>query len=101
MISLHDAYNQGPEAVREAIRAFGALHPLASGTSGTEPDWATAERHFTHLIEVIMREAIPAQDDAKAIVRRAENEALQLLLALAPVGGYRCPICVMHRRFDL
>lgn len=91
MISLHDVYEQGNEAVREAVRAFGDRHPTALDA---EPDWKTTERHFTHLIEVIMGTAASPQTDPTDIVRRAENEAVQLLLALQTVRRYRCPICV-------
>ncbi|MFE6838575.1 hypothetical protein ACFVFI_27515 [Streptomyces sp. NPDC057705] len=101
MISLHDLYEEGTEAVKEAVRSFGARHPLTVG--GAEPDWKVAEKHFTHLIEVIMGTAAPApaQTVAAASIRRAENEAVQLLLALHPVPDYRCPICVKRGRYPL
>lgn len=99
MISLHDLYEEGTEAVKEAVQSFGARHSLAFGRA--EPDWKVAEKHFTHLIEVIMGTAAPARADTAASIRRAENEAVQLLLALHPVPDYRCPICVMRGRYPL
>ncbi|MFJ8770152.1 hypothetical protein [Streptomyces clavifer] len=101
MITLHDVYEQGNDAVKEAVRAFGARHPLTTDTSATEPDWKAAEKHFTHLIEVIMGTAAPAQPDTSAMIRLAENAAVQLLLALHTQPHYRCPICVKRRRYQL
>ncbi|MFC9534329.1 hypothetical protein ACFT38_27850 [Streptomyces sp. NPDC056975] len=100
MITLHDLHEEGTDGVTDAVLAFGARHPLKPGQSDAEPDWAHAERHFTRLIEVIMGEAAPPQlDDSRdGLVRRAENEARQLLLTLNTVPGYRCPICVKQRR---
>ncbi|MFE1989595.1 hypothetical protein [Streptomyces mirabilis] len=100
MITLHEVYEQGSEAVREAVRAFGARHPLARAAAEAEPDWKTAEKHFTHLIEEIMRMAALGQPPA-GTVRRAENEAVQFLLTLSTVPNYRCPICVKRRRYPL
>ncbi|MFH8775975.1 MULTISPECIES: hypothetical protein [unclassified Streptomyces] len=98
MITLHEVYEQGNEAVKEAVRAFGARHPLGPARSDAEPDWKTAEKHFTHVIEVIMGTAALAEPDTVGTVRRAENVAVQLLLTLHTVRGYRCPICVKKRR---
>ncbi|MFE2993219.1 hypothetical protein [Streptomyces sp. NPDC059262] len=101
MISLHDVYEQGNGAVKEAVLAFGARHPLEPATANPEPDWKRAEKHFTHLIEVIMGAAAPVQADVTATVRRAENETVQLLLALRPLPDYRCPICVKQSWYPL
>ncbi|MFC9498397.1 hypothetical protein [Streptomyces sp. NPDC056982] len=100
MITLHDLHEEGNDRVKDAVLAFGARHPLKPDQPDTEPDWAHAERHFTYLIEVIMGEAAPPQlDDSRdGIVRRAQNEARQLLLTLNTLPGYRCPICVKQRR---
>ncbi|MYW67134.1 hypothetical protein GTY65_24145 [Streptomyces sp. SID8379] len=96
MISLHEVYERGNEAVKGAVRAFGDRHGPASAANSA-PDWNGAERHFTQLIEVIMAAATPAQTDIKGIIRRAENEAVQLLLALHTLPDYRCPICVKRQ----
>ncbi|MGW4985346.1 hypothetical protein [Streptomyces mirabilis] len=77
----------GPETVREAVRAFGARRPLARAAAGAEPDWKTAEKHVTHLIELIMGQAALAQPDATSTVRRAEDAAVQLLLTLDRQGS--------------
>ncbi|MFE6808614.1 hypothetical protein ACFVEN_44225 [Streptomyces sp. NPDC057681] len=100
MITLHDLHEEGNDRVADAVLAFGARHPLKPGQPDAEPDWARAEKHFTRLIEVIMGEAAPPpRDDSwDGLVRRAENEARQLLLTLNTVPGYRCPICVKQRR---
>ncbi|MEU1408486.1 hypothetical protein ABZ471_40395 [Streptomyces sp. NPDC005728] len=96
MITLHDAYKEGSEAVKAAVLSFGARHPLNG--SDAEPDWKRAERHFTYLIEDIMGTAAPPQDSAAVTVHRAENEALGFLLAVNTRPDYRCPICVKRQR---
>ncbi|MFD9286248.1 hypothetical protein ACFWD7_55640 [Streptomyces mirabilis] len=54
--------------------AFGARHPLARrAAAGAEPAWKTAEKHFTHLIELITGQTALAQPDATGTVRLAEN----------------------------
>ncbi|MET7355472.1 hypothetical protein [Streptomyces mirabilis] len=83
------------------MRAFGARHPLARAAAGAEPDWKTAEKHLTHLIELITGQTALAQPDATGTVRRAENGAVQLLVTLDTVANYRCPICVKRRRDPL
>ncbi|MFJ3673382.1 hypothetical protein ACIPSE_43725 [Streptomyces sp. NPDC090106] len=101
MITLHDAYDRGSDDLKAAIRAFAARHPSAgTSASGTEPepDWKTAEKHFIQLTEVIMGAAIPEQPDRNGIVRRAEQEALALLLAVNNRPDFRCPICAMPYR---
>ncbi|MGW6015819.1 hypothetical protein [Streptomyces sp. NPDC055210] len=101
MITLHEAYEQGSGDVREAIRAFGANHPVdgpLSPAAQPEPDWKTAERHFTLLAEVIMGATIPEQPDRTGTVRRAQEEAIAFLLAVNSRASYRCPICVMRNR---
>ena len=98
MITLHQVFEQGTEAVKDAVLAFGARHPLAASPADSEPDWKTAEKHFTHLIEVIMGTTALAQPDSAGTIRRAENEAVQLLLVLATLPNYRCPICVKRRK---
>ncbi|MFJ9417846.1 hypothetical protein ACIRPT_27360 [Streptomyces sp. NPDC101227] len=90
MITLHDVHEQGGEAVKAAVLAFGARHLKASA----ETNWDEAEKHFTHLIEAIMGTAPLPQDSAAATVRRAENEAIGFLLAVNTRPNYRCPICV-------
>lgn len=97
MISLHEVYERGNETVRGAVQAFGDRHgPATAGHA--DPDWSQAETHFTQLIEMIMGSDFSERTDIKGIVRRAENEAVQLLLALHTVPDYRCPICVKQRR---
>ncbi|MCW8382433.1 hypothetical protein [Streptomyces justiciae] len=101
MITLHEAYEQGSDDVKAAIQAFGASHPSTVPTPGAtppEPDWKTAEKHFTQLTEVIMGAAIPEQPDRPSIVRRAEQEAVAFLLAVTQQTNFRCPICVMRYR---
>ncbi|MEU6655957.1 hypothetical protein ABZ904_43025 [Streptomyces sp. NPDC046900] len=94
MISLHEVFERGTDAVKSAVLAFGARHlPDAVGLN-TEPDWKQAEKHFTQLIEVIMGSAATRQPGVAATVRRAENEAIGLLLAFNTVPNYRCPICI-------
>ncbi|MFE7115535.1 hypothetical protein ACFU99_08945 [Streptomyces sp. NPDC057654] len=98
MITLHDVYKQGSETVKAAVLAFGARHPL----DDTEPDWNRTEEHFTYLIEEIMGQAAPRHERAAAtIVRRAEHEAVNFLLAVNNRPDYRCPICVKRRRYPL
>ncbi|MFE2671066.1 hypothetical protein [Streptomyces mirabilis] len=98
MISLHGVYEQGTDAVKAAIRAFGARHLLDAAGPNAEPNWKQAERHFTYLIEDIMGGAAPQQPGAAATVRRAENEAIDFLLVLSTVPDSRCPICVKRQR---
>lgn len=97
MISLHEVFEQGTDAVKAAVLAFGTRHPPQAARPDAEPDWKQAERHFTHLIETIMGTAEP-QPSAAATVRRAENEAIDLLLAFHTLPNYRCPICVKQQR---
>lgn len=97
MISLHDAYEVGSDAVRRAILAFGARHLPEGAGPNAEPDWKRAEKHFTHLIETIMGTAVPSQATTTAIVHRAENEAIGFLLAVNARPHYRCPICVKRQ----
>ncbi|MER0484604.1 hypothetical protein ABR737_40835 [Streptomyces sp. Edi2] len=99
MITLHEVHEQGSEAVRAAVLAFGARHPLDG--PGAEPDWSWAEKHFTYLIEAIMGTAAPPQNSAAAIVRRTKNEAIGFLLAVNTRPNYRCPICVKRQRHSL
>lgn len=96
MITLHDLYEQdGQGAVREAVVAFGARHPLRSGDPDSGTDWKWAERHFTCLIETIMGAAAPPPPGrGDGTVRRAENAAVGFLLAAGTRADYRCPICV-------
>ncbi|WP_105975686.1 hypothetical protein [Streptomyces geranii] len=101
MITLHEVYKQGAETVKEAVLAFGVRHPLAVVPPDPAPDWKLAERHFTSVIEVIMGAAALSQPDVTGTVRRAENEAVQLLLALNTLSDYRCPICVKRGRGPL
>ncbi|MFF5304852.1 hypothetical protein ACFY5F_36390 [Streptomyces sp. NPDC013161] len=101
MITLHEVYEQGTEPVRQAVQAFGDRHPLTPADANAEPDWKTAEKHFTHLVEVIMGTAALRQPHPAGTIRRAENEAVQLLLTLNTVPNYRCPICVKQRRGPL
>ncbi|MFI1840378.1 hypothetical protein [Streptomyces olivaceoviridis] len=100
MITLHDLYKEGNDGVKEAVQAFGARHPLKPDQPDAEPDWARAEKHFTRLIEVLMGEAAPSplSKSRDGRVRRAENEARDLLLNLSTVAGYLYPICVKQRR---
>ncbi|WP_261958446.1 DUF6313 family protein [Streptomyces nigrescens] len=99
VITLHDVYEQGSEAVKAAVLAYGARHPLDGADA--EPDWSWAEKHFTYLIEAIMGTAAPPQDSAAATVRRAKNEAIGFLLAVNTRPDYRCPICVKRQRRSL
>ncbi|MFD5430373.1 hypothetical protein, partial [Streptomyces sp. NPDC127084] len=94
-------YEQGTETVRQAIQAFGDRHPLTPADANADPDWKIAEKHFTHLVEVIMGTAALGQSNAAGTIRRAENEAVQLLLTLNTVPNYRCPICVKQQRGSL
>ncbi|WP_329612547.1 hypothetical protein OG244_03945 [Streptomyces brevispora] len=96
MITLHDVHKQGSEAVKTAVLAFGARHPLNNAVRDARPDWDQAEQHFTLLIETIMGTASP-QHSAAATVRRAENEAIGFLLSVSNLPNYRCPICVMRQ----
>ncbi|MFF3409039.1 hypothetical protein ACFYW8_23090 [Streptomyces sp. NPDC002742] len=98
MITLHEVYEQGSEAVKAAVLAFGARHPLDGAEPDVEPNWKWAEKHFTHLIEVIMGTATPPQTGTTATVRRAENEAVGILLAVNGQPNYLCPICVKRQR---
>ncbi|MFF4542455.1 hypothetical protein [Streptomyces aureus] len=97
MITLHEVYEQGSEAVKAAVRSFGARHPVAGTDPDAEPDWKKAEQHFTHLIEVIMGASAFALPRTADIVRRAEREAVGFLLAVDGPAGYRCPICVKQQ----
>ncbi|MFF0398882.1 DUF6313 family protein [Streptomyces sp. NPDC005248] len=99
VITLHEVHEQGSEAVKAAVLAFGARHPL-NGLSA-EPDWGWAEKHFTSLIETIMGTAAPLQDSAAATVHRAKNEAIGFLLAVNTRPDYHCPICVKRQRHPL
>jgi hypothetical protein len=94
VITLHEVHEQGSEAVKAAVLAFGARHPL----DDAEPDWKRAEKHFTYLIEAIMGTATPPRTGATATVHRAENEAIGFLLAVNNRPNYRCPICVKQQR---
>lgn len=96
MITLHDVHKEGSEAVKAAVVAFGARHPMNHTGRGPGPDWHQAEQHFTRLIEIIMG-AASLQDRAAAAVQRAENEAVHFLLSVSDVPGYRCPICVRRQ----
>ncbi|MFC8350936.1 hypothetical protein [Streptomyces sp. NPDC057280] len=101
MITLHEAFEQGSADVKAAIQAFGASHQSTEPESECpppEPDWKTAEKHFTQLTEVIMGAAIPHRPDRTSIVRRAEHEAIAFLLAVTQQTNFRCPICVMRHR---
>ncbi|MFD5814796.1 hypothetical protein [Streptomyces sp. NPDC127038] len=98
MITLHEVYEQGSDAVKAAVRSFGSRHPVAGAAPDAEPDWKKAERHFTHLIEVIMGTTAPPLTGAADIVRWAEREAVGFLLAVDNPAGYRCPICVKQQR---
>ncbi|MFD7875887.1 hypothetical protein ACFV5G_17595 [Streptomyces sp. NPDC059766] len=98
MISLHDVYVQGSDAVKAAVITFGTRHPANHGDPISEPDWKQAEKHFTYLIEDIMGTAVPPQASAAATVRRAENAAIDFLLAVNNRPNYRCPICVKRQR---
>ncbi|MFH9264888.1 hypothetical protein ACH4KN_11590 [Streptomyces sp. NPDC017546] len=96
MITLHDVHKQGSEAVKAAVMAFGARHPLDRTVQPADPNWHLAEQHFTRLIEIIMG-AASLRDRAATAVQRAENEAVHFLLSVSDVPGYRCPICVRHQ----
>lgn len=98
MITLHEVHEQGSEAVKAAVLAFGARHPLDGAGPATEPDWKWAEKHFTYLIGAIMGTATPLERRATTTVRRAENEAIGFLLAVNRQPDYRCPICVKRQR---
>ena len=97
MITLHDVHEQGSDAVKAAVLAFGARHRPDGAGPDAEPDWKWAERHFTHLIETIMGTAVPPKAGAAATVRRAENEAVGFLLAVNNRPDYRCPICARRQ----
>ncbi|WP_405669560.1 hypothetical protein [Streptomyces sp. NBC_01530] len=84
--------------MKAAVLAFGARHPLSFVGPDAEPDWKTAEKHFICVIEEIMGEAIPPRGGVTSTVRRAENAAIALLLALNEATAYRCPICVRQQR---
>ncbi|MEE1812888.1 hypothetical protein [Streptomyces sp. BE133] len=96
MITLHAVHKLGSEAVKTAVLAFGARHPLNNAVRDAGPDWDQAEQHFTLLIETIIG-AAPSQDSAAATVRRAENEAIHFLLSVRDLPNYRCPICVRRQ----
>ncbi|MFF3257866.1 hypothetical protein ACFYWO_01675 [Streptomyces sp. NPDC002932] len=96
MITLHDVHKQGSESVKTAVLMFGARHPLNNTIRDAGTDWDQAEQHFTLLAETIMG-AATAQDGAAATVRRAENEAINFLLAVSNLSNYRCPICVRRQ----
>ncbi|MFJ8636429.1 hypothetical protein [Streptomyces sp. NPDC093568] len=98
MITLHEVHEEGSEAVKAAVLAFGARHPLDGAGPDAQPDWKWAERHFTQLIMVIMGTAKPPQTRVTATVRRAETEAIGFLLAVSNRPNYLCPICVMRQR---
>lgn len=98
MITLHEVHEQGSEAVKAAVLAFGASHPVDGVEPDAEPNWKWAEKHFTYLIEVIMGTATPPQTGATGAVRRAENAAISFLLTVTNLPNYRCPICVKRRR---
>ena len=98
MITLHEVHEQGSEAVKAAVLAFGTRHPLDRAAPDAEPDWGQAEKHFTHLIEAIMGTAVPPQTGPAATVRWAENEAIGFLLAVNTRPNYRCPICNKRQR---
>ncbi|WP_405964245.1 hypothetical protein OG713_26955 [Streptomyces sp. NBC_00723] len=94
MITLHEVHEQGDEAIKAAVLAFGSRHPFNGAGPDAEPNWKWAEKHFTYLIEAIMGMATPSQAGTTATVRRAENEAIGFLLAVNSRPNYRCPICV-------
>ncbi|MET7683735.1 hypothetical protein [Streptomyces sp. NPDC005423] len=98
MITLHEVHEQGSEAVKAAVLAFGARHLRDGAGPDTEPDWKRAEKHFTYLIETIMGLATPPKTGAAATVRQTENAAINLLLAVNNQPHYRCPICVKRQR---
>ncbi|GAA3543593.1 hypothetical protein [Streptomyces osmaniensis] len=96
MITLYDVYKQGSDAVKAAVVAFGARHPSSSDGTVTEPDWGQAEKHFTAVIETVMPAVTPSTNGtAEGRVRRAENAAIDLLLAVKDLP--RCPICVKRQ----
>ncbi|MGW3910520.1 hypothetical protein ACWEBX_03195 [Streptomyces sp. NPDC005070] len=99
MITLHEVYGQGSDAVKAAVRSFGARHPVADADPDSEPDWKKAEQHFTDLIEVIMGASASPFTGTADIVRRAEREAVGFLLAVDGHASYRCPICVKQCQF--
>lgn len=66
VITLHDVYKQGSGAVKTAVLAFGARHPLNDAAPDAEPDWDQAEQHFTRLIETIMGAAVPPGDSGRS-----------------------------------
>jgi hypothetical protein len=98
VITLHEVYEQGSDAVKAAVRSFGGRHPVAGADPDAEPDWKKAEQHFTHLIEVIMGASASPFTGAADIVRRAEREAVGFLLAVDDPAGCRCPVCVKQQR---
>ncbi|MFD9692888.1 hypothetical protein ACFWXO_44875 [Kitasatospora sp. NPDC059088] len=90
MISLHELYGRGGD-VEKAVMDFGHLH---TGPTGGEVDWNLAERHWTRLVDRILRNAGPAPHSTpRQLLRRAENAGVTFLLTLAITAGYRCPIC--------
>ncbi len=98
MITLYDVNEQGNDAVKDAVLAFGARHP-GIGDADAEPDWKTAEKHFTQVIETIMGSTLPpSPGSTDGAVRRAENAAIGFLLAIATHTDFRCPICVKRRQ---
>ncbi|MFE6485688.1 hypothetical protein ACFVGN_22505 [Streptomyces sp. NPDC057757] len=99
MITLHEVYEQGSAAVKAAVEAFGGRHPLDGVGAG--PDWGRAEKHFTDLIAAIMGTAAPPQTGFAAIVSRAENAAVDFLLAVNSRPDYRCPVCAKENRLLL
>jgi hypothetical protein len=102
VITLHDVYEEGSDAVKEAVAAFGIRHPVNPDDPDSEANWRVAELHFTRIIETIMRSAAPhpvygSTDDGP--VHRAENAAVGFLLAVNTTEpDYRCPICVKRRQ---
>ncbi|MFJ4836369.1 hypothetical protein ACIP79_41730 [Streptomyces sp. NPDC088747] len=101
MITLHDVYEQGSAAVKAAVESFGGRHPLEGVGWDAGPDWKRAEKHFTDLIAAIMGTAAPPQTGFAAIVSRAENAAVDFLLAVNSRPDYRCPICAKEDRLFL
>ncbi|MET9556866.1 hypothetical protein [Streptomyces sp. NPDC006645] len=94
MITLHELHQRGGDTAK-AVIAFGTLHQEATLTSqGHATDWKAAERHFLD-IQILLMEHPAAPPGARALEqeRRAENAATDLLLAINPGAGHRCPMC--------